>query len=98
MKLKFLDTIDCLQSMEIFSIEMNVRLSQEMDSLMSMMHYQINRATSSAISDIIIAEISQVRPFVIKILVKRQMALTLTLIHDYHAVVTFCSVNSSSGV
>ena len=35
---------------EIFSNEINKRLSQEMDCLISMMHSQINRAISSAIS------------------------------------------------
>ena len=36
---------DIRQSLETFSNEFNLRLSQEMDSMMSMMHSQINRAT-----------------------------------------------------
>ena len=38
--------------------EFNLRLSQEMDSMMSTMHSQINRANSSAISDRVIPELS----------------------------------------
>ena len=37
-----------LGSMETFSIEMLMRLSQEMDCFLSMMHSQINRVLSSA--------------------------------------------------
>ena len=37
--------------MERFSNGTNMRVSQEMDSLMSVMHSQINRAISSAIND-----------------------------------------------
>ena len=43
--------------METFTNEFNLRLSQEMDSMMTMMHSQINRAISSAISDRVIPEI-----------------------------------------
>ena len=39
-----------MESMEIFPIEINMRISRGMDFLMSMMHSQINRAISSAIS------------------------------------------------
>ena len=35
---------DVRQSFETFTSEFNLRLSQEMDSMMSMMHNQINRA------------------------------------------------------
>ena len=48
---------EVLQSKETFTTEFNLRLSQEMDSMMSMMHSQINRAISSAISDRVIPEI-----------------------------------------
>ena len=46
--------------MEIFSNEINMRLAQEMDSLMAMMHSQINRAISSAITERAIPEIQNV--------------------------------------
>ena len=46
-----------MESMEIFSNEINMRLCQEMDSLMSMMHSHINRAIRSAISDVVTPEI-----------------------------------------
>ena len=36
-----------LETMEMFSNEINLRLRQEMDSLISVMHSQINRATKS---------------------------------------------------
>ena len=39
------------------SMEMNMRLSQEMDSLMSIMHTQINGLISNAISERVIPEI-----------------------------------------
>ena len=45
-----------LESMEMVSGEINVRLSQEMDSLLSMIHTQTNRAISSAISVRVIPE------------------------------------------
>ena len=41
-----------LESMEIFSNEINMRLSQEMDAMLSMMHSHISRAISSAIPKI----------------------------------------------
>ena len=37
--------------MEIFSNEINMRPLQDMDSLMSVRHFQINRAMNSAIND-----------------------------------------------
>ena len=46
-----------IESMEILHNEINLRLSQEMDSMMSMMHSQINRALSSAIAERILPEI-----------------------------------------
>ena len=46
--------------MEIFSDESNMGLSQEMDSLMSMMHFQTDRAISSAHSDRAIPEIQNI--------------------------------------
>ena len=49
-----------MESMQTFSNENNMRLSQEMDAMMSMMlliHSQINRVISSAISEIVIPEI-----------------------------------------
>ena len=45
------------QSFETFSNEFNLRLSQEMDSMMSMMHSQINRAIKAAIAERVIPEI-----------------------------------------
>ena len=49
-----------LESFETFTNEVNLRLSQEMDSMMSMVHAQINRAFSSAISGKIIPEIRNI--------------------------------------
>ena len=49
MEIIFLD-----MKVETFKKEVNLRLSQEMDSMMSMVHAQINRAISSAISDRVI--------------------------------------------
>ena len=48
------------QSFEIFSNEFNLRLSQEMDSMMSMMHSQINRAITAAIVERVIPEIQNI--------------------------------------
>ena len=48
---------DIRQSLETFSNEINLRLSQEMDPMMSMMHSQINRAISNAITERVIPEI-----------------------------------------
>ena len=45
------------QSFEAFSNEFNLRQSQEMDSMMSMMHSQINRAITTAIAERVIPEI-----------------------------------------
>ena len=45
------------QSFENFTSEFNLRLSQEMDSMMSMVHSQINRAINTAISERVIPEI-----------------------------------------
>ena len=45
---------------DTFTIEFNLRLSQEMDSMMLMMHSQINRSISSAISDRVIPEIRSI--------------------------------------
>ena len=38
------------ETMEAFTSEFKMRLFQEMDSMMSMMYSQINRATTSAIA------------------------------------------------
>ena len=46
-----------LESMETFSIEIKMRLSQKVDAMMSMMHRQINRPISSATSERVIPEI-----------------------------------------
>ena len=48
------------QSFETFSNELNLRLSQEMDSMMSMMHSQINRAITAAIVERVIPEIQNI--------------------------------------
>ena len=48
------------QSFETFSNENNLGLSQEMDSMMSMMHNQINRAISTAITERFIPEIQNI--------------------------------------
>ena len=48
------------QSFETFSNEFIVRLSQEMDSMMSMVHNQINRAISTAISERVLPEIQNI--------------------------------------
>ena len=48
------------QSFETFSNEFNLRLSQEMDSMMSMMHSQINRAITTAIAERVIPEIQNI--------------------------------------
>ena len=48
------------QSFETFSNEFNLRLSQEMDSMMSMMHNQINRAITTAIAERVIPEIQNI--------------------------------------
>ena len=48
------------QSFETFTNEFNLRLCQEMDSMMSMVHNQINRAISTAISERVIPEIQNI--------------------------------------
>ena len=48
------------QSFETFTTEFNLRLSQEMDSMVSMVHNQINRAISTAISERVIPEIQNI--------------------------------------
>ena len=48
------------QSFEYFSNEFNFRLSQEMDSMMSMMHSQINRVITTAIAERVIPEIQNI--------------------------------------
>ena len=45
------------QSFENFTSEFNLRLSQEMNSMLSMVHSQINRAINTAISERVIPEI-----------------------------------------
>ena len=51
---------DIRQSFETFSNEFNLRLSQEMDSMMAMVHGQINRAISTAIAEKVIPEIQNI--------------------------------------
>ena len=48
------------ETMETFNSEFNMRLSQEMDSIMSMMHIQLKRAISTAIADRVIPEIQNI--------------------------------------
>ena len=45
------------KTMEIFTSDFNMRLSQEMDSMMSMMHSQSNRAISSTKAERVIPDI-----------------------------------------
>ena len=56
----FLMQNEVTQSFETFSNEFNLRLSQEMDSMMSMMHSQINRAITTAIVERVILEIQKI--------------------------------------
>ena len=51
---------DVRQSFETFSNEFNLRLSQEMDSMISMVNNQINRDISTAISERVIPEIHNI--------------------------------------
>ena len=51
---------DVRQSFETFSNEFNLRLSQEMDYMMAMVHNQINRAISTAISEKVLPEIQNI--------------------------------------
>ena len=48
------------QSFEAFSSEFNLRLSQEMESMMSIMHSQTNRAITTAIAERVIPEIQNI--------------------------------------
>ena len=48
------------QSFEAFSSEFNLRLSQEMESMMSIMHSQINRAITTAIAERVIPGIQNI--------------------------------------
>ena len=48
------------ETMETFTSEFNMRLSQEMDSMMSMMYSQINRSISTAIAERVISEIQNI--------------------------------------
>ena len=48
------------QSFETFSNEFNFGLSQEMDSMMLMMHSQINRAITAAVAERVIPEIQNI--------------------------------------
>ena len=49
-----------LESLETFTNEVTLRISQEMDSMMSMVHAQVNRAIPSATSDRVIPEIRNI--------------------------------------
>ena len=51
---------DVRQSFEALSNEFNLRLSQEMDWMMSMMHSHINRAFTTAIAERVIPEIQNI--------------------------------------
>ena len=51
---------DVRQSFDTFSNEFNPRFSHEMDSMMSMMHSQINRAITTAIAERVIPEIQNI--------------------------------------
>ena len=48
------------ETMEIFTSEFNMRFSQEKDSMMPMMHNQINRAISAAKAEGVIPEIQNI--------------------------------------
>ena len=48
------------ETMEAFTSEFKTRLTQEMDSMMSMVHSQINRAISTAIAERAIPEIQSI--------------------------------------
>ena len=51
---------DARQSFESFSNEFNLRVFQEMDSMMSMRHNHINRTISTAIAERVIPEIQNI--------------------------------------
>ena len=48
------------ETMETFTSEFNMRLSQETDSMMSMMHNQINGAITAAIAERVIPEVQKI--------------------------------------
>ena len=48
------------ETLESFTSEFNMRLSQEMDSMMARMHSQINRAINTAIAERVIPEIQNI--------------------------------------
>ena len=48
------------KTLETFTSEFNIRLSQEMNSMMSFMHSQINRALSTAITGRVIPDIQNI--------------------------------------
>ena len=48
------------ETMETFTSEFNMRISQKMDSRMSLMHNQMNRAISTAIAERVIPEIQNI--------------------------------------
>ena len=48
------------QSFETFSNELNLRLSREMDSMMFMVHNQMNKAISTALSERVFPEIQNI--------------------------------------
>ena len=49
-----------------FTNEFNLRLSQETDSMMSMMHNQINRAISTAIAEKVIPSFQRFKPLLVQ--------------------------------
>ena len=51
---------DVRQSFETFSNEFNLRLSQESDSMMSMIYNQINRAITTAIAERVVPEFQSI--------------------------------------
>ena len=46
--------------METYTSEFKMRLSQQMDCMVSMMNSQVNRAISSALAEIVIPEIQNI--------------------------------------
>ena len=54
---------DVRQSFDTFSNEFNLRLSQEMDAMMSMMHQQISTAINNAMTERVIPEIQNIVSF-----------------------------------
>ena len=51
------------ETIETFTSEFNMRLSQKMEAMMSMIHTQINRALTSAIAERVIPEIQNIVSF-----------------------------------